>query len=99
MADQWGRNRIKAVAIRAKVDPKLAEPVIEGASLSQELKDLFGELAPHALAEHGLDPSVSPTGCMLGIAGMWGIGLWQACASLEAAGKATEKPKEAASAT
>lgn len=85
VADQWGRNRVKAAAVAADVPEKLAAPVIDSAALNPEMADLFGELAPHALAEHGMDPSVSPTGCMVAIAGMWLLGVQQAVAAMKAA--------------
>lgn len=92
MADQWGRNRVKAAAIAAEVPEKLAQPVIDSAALNPEMADLFGELAPHALAEHGMDPSVSPTGCMVAIAGMWLLGVQTAVASLKEAAPKKEEP-------
>lgn len=85
MADQWGRNRVKAAALAAEVPENLAAPVIDSAALNPEMVELFGELAPHALAEHGMDPSVSPTGCMVAIAGMWMMGVQSAVAAMKEA--------------
>lgn len=83
LADQYGRNKIKAAAIKAGVSESVAAPVIESAALSPEMKELLGELAPHALAEHGLDPSISPTGCMVTIMGMWFLGVQSAAATFQ----------------
>jgi uncharacterized membrane protein len=47
------------------------------------MKDLVGELAPHAMAECGMDPAVSPTGCLVGIFGVWFLGVQSACAALK----------------
>lgn len=64
--------------------------MVAGAALSPEMKDLVGELAPHAMAECGLDPSVSPTGCLAGIFGIWFLGVQSACAALK--GPETKDP-------
>lgn len=93
MADQWGRNRVKAAAIEAKVDPLVAGPIVDSAGMNPEMVDLVGELAPHVLAEHGLDPAVSPTGCIVGIVGAWFLGVQSACSSLKAAAAKPEKPE------
>jgi hypothetical protein len=88
VADQYGRNKVKSAAIAAGVSESVAAPVIESAALSPEMKELVAELAPHALAEHGLDPSISPTGCIVTIMGMWFLGVQSAAATF----KDTEKP-------
>ena len=90
MADQYGRNKIKAAAIAAGVSETVAAPVISGAALSQEMKDLVGELAPHALAEHGMDPEISPTGCILAIMGTWFLGVHSAAAAFKEPNKAPD---------
>lgn len=83
----------------ADVPEKLAAPVVESAALNPEMADLFGELAPHALAEHGMDPSVSPTGCMVAIAGMWLLGVQQAVAAMKAASPQPDPQPKAPDAT
>ena len=94
MADRWGKNRVKTAAIRAGVPENAAAPVVEAAGLTPEMKELFGELTPHALAEMGMDPNVSPLGCMLVMGGLWGLGVYEACASMAAEGerRKTEAP-------
>jgi len=96
VADQWGRNRVKAAAIEAKVDPAVAAPIVDSAAMNPEMVDLVGELAPHVLAEHGLDPAVSPTGCIVGIVGAWFLGVQSACSSLRSAAKPDESKPEVA---
>lgn len=83
LADQYGRNKVKAAAIAAGVDQSVAAPVIEGAALSPEMRDILGELAPHVLAEHGMDPEISPTGCAVAILGTWFLGVHTACATFK----------------
>jgi hypothetical protein len=93
VADQWGRNRVKAAAIEAKVDPAVAAPIVDSAAMNPEMVDLVGELAPHVLAEHGLDPAVSPTGCIVGIVGAWFLGVQSACSSLRSAAAKPDESK------
>lgn len=97
MADQWGRNKVKAAAVAAQVPEKLAQPVIDSAALNPEMAELFADLTPHALAEHGLDPAVSPTGCMVAIGIAWFVGVHMATESMkEAAPKKEEGGTDAA---
>lgn len=64
--------------------PEEAAPLIRACAIPPEQKDLIAELLPLAMEEWGLDPSVSPTACLCGIAGTWYYGIRQAVGALEA---------------
>jgi hypothetical protein len=83
-AERWGLTQVQAAATAAEVKPEEAAPLIRACAIPGEQKDLIAELLPLAMEEWGLDPSVSPTACLCGIAGTWFYGIRQAVGALEA---------------
>jgi len=95
MAEQWGINKVKGAAIKGGVPEDVAAPMVANAKLGETNKELIGELAPHAMAEWGADPAISPTAVIGGILGVWFMGIQSMCSALVAE-KKKETPQPAA---
>lgn len=91
LVEQLGSNLLKSRAIAAGISEDEARPVIDSTKLAPELKELVADLTPEALKEWGMDPSVSPTGCIFGIFGVWGGGVFAACQTFDSERKRKEE--------
>lgn len=89
-------SKIEGQALRAGLTHADIAPQLEQTKLGDRRRAIVAELVPLALAEHGLDPEMSPTTALGLVLVPWGFGAYTAYAELGklAAEKAARDERE-----
>lgn len=92
IAEDAATGWLNSKAAKAKLAGPEVSALIESVKMGEGRKKLVGELAPHAVAEMGIDPTLSPTGCITVILGAWGANVYRAAKALESAAGVASAP-------
>jgi hypothetical protein len=78
IADEAAQGFLKIQAAKANLAPDVAKPILDSARLGEKRSKWIAKIVPLCLREWGLDGSVSPTGALVSMMGLWALGVWRA---------------------